>query len=197
MAEQTKRRRLEGCGQQSAPAGSRDEEMGSGLGSYHSYTVICWFYATCSSRRGIKFPSTLTKSEQIFVLLLLGARFYLLSHCSGTRLADFARAFTLVEVAWRAALPTSITWLASLPTYHRGDAKQLSPLAVIALASGLAAIARPGCFCSASLSHATLQVRCWRLLEESPHEPSSRLLVFGGTGSPPLRWALSRAEADR
>jgi len=25
-------------------------------------------------------------------------------------------------------------------------------------------IARPGCFCSASLSHATLQVRCWRLL---------------------------------
>ena len=34
---------------------------------------------------------------------------------------------------------------------------------------------RLGCCCSASLFHVTLQARCWRLLEESTHEPSSPL----------------------
>ncbi len=53
------------------------------------------------------------------------------------------------------------------------------------------------CCCSASLIHATLQARCWRLLEERTYEPSSRFLAIGGIAPPPLRWALSWAEADR
>jgi hypothetical protein len=53
------------------------------------------------------------------------------------------------------------------------------------------------CCCSASLIHATLQARYWRLLEERTYEPSSRFLATEGTAPLPLRWALSWAEADR
>lgn len=48
-------------------------------------------------------------------------------------------------------------------------------------------IAPPESFYSASLSNATLQVCCWRSLEERTCEVSSRPLPIGGTGSPPLR----------